>query len=178
MNIFLNIKLIVRNWWRNKLFFLISLFSLTAGLGCTNLLMTFFIHEYNVEKYNTDRNPVSYTHLFLFIGLISLIILTAIIGLLYILYHRSLHLSLRYNTGRSTGTQLRRGSIVLQLFVCLSFIGCTVLINQQLDYLRHRDLGLKIKNRGSFSVMGDMDYTCLLYTSYFHFILIDNLECY
>ena len=50
MNIFLNIKLIVRNWWRNKLFFLISLFSLTAGLGCTNLLMTFFIHEYNVDS--------------------------------------------------------------------------------------------------------------------------------
>ncbi len=103
-----------------------------------------------------------YGEAFLFIGLISLIILTAIIGLLYILYHRSLHLSLRYNTGRSTGTQLRRGSIVLQLFVCLSFIGCTVLINQQLDYLRHRDLGLKIKNRGSFSVMGDMDYTPLI----------------
>ena len=41
MNVFLNIKLIARNWWRNKLFFLISLFSLTAGLGCTNLLMTF-----------------------------------------------------------------------------------------------------------------------------------------
>lgn len=39
-------------------FFLISLFSLTAGLGCTNLLMTFFIHEYNVEKYNTDRNLI------------------------------------------------------------------------------------------------------------------------
>ena len=103
-----------------------------------------------------------YGEAFLFIGLISLIILTAIIGLLYILYHRSLHLSLRYNTGRSTGTQLRRGSIVLQLFVCLSFIGCTVLINQQLDYLRHRDLGLEIKNRGSFSVMGDMDYTPLI----------------
>ena len=58
MNVFLNIKLIARNWWRNKLFFLISLFSLTAGLGCTNLLMTFFIHEYNVEKYNTDRNLI------------------------------------------------------------------------------------------------------------------------
>ena len=50
MNVFLNIKLIARNWWRNKLFFLISLFSLTAGLGCTNLLMTFFIHEYNVDS--------------------------------------------------------------------------------------------------------------------------------
>ena len=44
----------------------------------------------------------------------------------------------------------------------MSFIGCTVLINQQLDYLRHRDLGLEIKNRGSFSVMGDMDYTPLI----------------
>lgn len=60
MNVFLNIKLIARNWWRNKLFFLISLFSLTAGLGCTNLLMTFFIHEYNVEKYNTDRTSFIY----------------------------------------------------------------------------------------------------------------------
>lgn len=60
MNVFLNIKLIARNWWRNKLFFLISLFSLTAGLGCTNLLMTFFIHEYNVEKYNTDVTSFIY----------------------------------------------------------------------------------------------------------------------
>ena len=33
MNVFLNIKLIARNWWRNKLFFLISLFSLTAVWG-------------------------------------------------------------------------------------------------------------------------------------------------
>lgn len=60
MNVFLNIKLIARNWWRNKLFFLISLFSLTAGLGCTNLLMTFFIHEYNVEKYNTTVTSFIY----------------------------------------------------------------------------------------------------------------------
>ena len=37
-----------------------------------------------------------------------------------------------------------------------------MLINQHLDYLRRRDLGLKIKNRGSFSVMGDMDYTPLI----------------
>lgn len=58
MNIFLNIKFIARSWWRNKLFFLISLFSLTVGLGCTNLLMTFFIHEYNVEKYNADRDLI------------------------------------------------------------------------------------------------------------------------
>lgn len=58
MNTFLNIKLITRSWWRNKLFFLISFFSLTVGLVCTNLLMTFFIHEYNIEKQNDERHLI------------------------------------------------------------------------------------------------------------------------
>ena len=57
MNVFLNIKLIARNWWRNKLFFLISLFSLTAGLGCTNLLMTFLIAVFiTIEQPKLIRN--------------------------------------------------------------------------------------------------------------------------
>lgn len=139
-------------------FLLLLACAVTTGFLLIEICFPSFIELTGID---TAKSSL-YGEVFLFIGLISLIILTAIIGLLYILYHRSLHLSLRYNTGRSTGTQLRRGSIVLQLFVCLSFIGCTVLINQQLDYLRHRDLGLKIKNRGSFSVMGDMDYTPLI----------------
>lgn len=139
-------------------FLLLLACAVTTGFLLIEICFPSFIELTGID---TAKSSL-YGESFLFIGLISLIILTAIIGLLYILYHRSLHLSLRYNTGRSTGTQLRRGSIVLQLFVCLSFIGCTVLINQQLDYLRHRDLGLKIKNRGSFSVMGDMDYTPLI----------------
>lgn len=139
-------------------FLLLLACAVTTGFLLIEICFPSFIELTGID---TAKSSL-YGEAFLFIGLISLIILTAIIGLLYILYHLSLHLSLRYNTGRSTGTQLRRGSIVLQLFVCLSFIGCTVLINQQLDYLRHRDLGLKIKNRGSFSVMGDMDYTPLI----------------
>ena len=139
-------------------FLLLLACAVTTGFLLIEICFPSFIELTGID---TAKSSL-YGETFLFIGLISLIILTAIIGLLYILYHRSLHLSLRYNTGRSTGTQLRRGSIVLQLLVCLSFIGCTVLINQQLDYLRHRDLGLEIKNRGSFSVMGDMDYTPLI----------------
>lgn len=50
MNILLNIKLIARSWWRNKMYFFISLFSLIIGLACTNLLATFFIHEYKDRK--------------------------------------------------------------------------------------------------------------------------------
>ena len=139
-------------------FLLLLACAVTTGFLLIEICFPSFIELTGID---TAKSSL-YGEAFLFIGLISLIILTAIIGLLYILYHRSLPLPWRYNTGRSTGTQLRRGSIVLQLFVCLSFIGCTVLINQQLDYLRHRDLGLKIKNRGSFSVMGDMDYTPLI----------------
>ena len=139
-------------------FLLLLACAVTTGFLLIEICFPSFIELTGID---TAKSSL-YGEAFLFIGLISLIILTAIIGLLYILYHRSLLLSLHYNTGRRTGTQLRRGSIVLQLLVCLSFIGCTVLINQQLDYLRHRDLGLKIKNRGSFSVMGDMDYTPLI----------------
>lgn len=99
-----------------------------------------------------------YGETFLFILLVSTIILAAIIGLLYFLYHRSLHRSLRHDAGRRTGSLLRKSSIVLQLFVCFGFIGCTVLMNQQLDYLRHRDLGMDFHNKGSFSVRGRGDF--------------------
>ena len=58
MNILLNIKLIARSWWRNKMYFFISLFSLTIGLACTNLLATFFIHEYNIESTNPNRENI------------------------------------------------------------------------------------------------------------------------
>ena len=54
----LTIKLIIRNWWRNKMYFFISLFSLTIGLACTNLLITFFIHEYNIESTNPIRKNI------------------------------------------------------------------------------------------------------------------------
>lgn len=96
-----------------------------------------------------------YGETFLFIILVSTLILATIIGLLYFLFRRSLHCSLRHDAGRTTCSLLRKGSIVLQLFVCFIFIGCTVLMNQQLDYLRHRDLGIEFHNRGSFSVRGD-----------------------
>ncbi len=58
MNTIATFKIIFRGWWRNKLFILISLISLTVGLGCTNLLVTFFIHEYNIEQQTPDRQLI------------------------------------------------------------------------------------------------------------------------
>lgn len=136
-------------------FLLLLVCSVTTGFLLIEICLSPFIELTEIDAPKSSL----YGEAFLFIGLISLVILAAIIGLLYVLYHRSLHQSLRHDAGRRTGSLLRKGSLVLQLFVCLSFIGCTVLINRQLDYLRHRDLGLEINNRGSFSVMGDIDYT-------------------
>lgn len=52
------LKMIVRSWWRNKVFFLVSVASLALGLACTNLLMTYFIHEHGLEGDNPDRDRI------------------------------------------------------------------------------------------------------------------------
>ncbi|WP_288324386.1 ABC transporter permease [uncultured Phocaeicola sp.] len=138
-------------------FLLLLICAVTTGF----LLIEIFLSSF-IELTGIDAPKVAlYGEAFLFICLVSFIILTAIIGLLYVLYHRSLHRSLQHNAGRKAGSLLRKGSIVLQLFVCLSFIGCTVQINRQLNYLRQRDLGMNFHNIGSFSISGDIDYTAI-----------------
>lgn len=51
-------KLIFRSWWRNKLFAAISLISLAIGITCTNLLITFVIHEYTIESSNPNKDRI------------------------------------------------------------------------------------------------------------------------
>ena len=61
------LKLIFRNWWRNRLFAVISLVSLVVGISCTNLLISFVIQEYTIEcelslihiSDPTRRTPIS-----------------------------------------------------------------------------------------------------------------------
>ena len=52
------LKMILRSWWRNKVFFLVSVASLAFGLACTNLLMTYFVHEHGLEGSNPDRDRI------------------------------------------------------------------------------------------------------------------------
>lgn len=102
---------------------------------------------------NTEASKIGiYGETILFIFLISSIILLITIGILIFMRRRSLHQSMRHDVGRRAQFLLRKGSIVLQLFVCLSFIGSTVLINRQVEFLRHRDLGVEYQNRACFSL--------------------------
>lgn len=51
-------KLVLRSWWRNKTFSVISIVSLAIGIACTNLLAVFVIHEYNLEADNPNRERI------------------------------------------------------------------------------------------------------------------------
>ena len=52
------LKLIFRDWWRNKLFTLIAIISLTVGIACTALLISFVSYEYGIEKNNPNRDKL------------------------------------------------------------------------------------------------------------------------
>ena len=60
MQLKVTLKMIVRSWWRNKVFFLVSVLSLALGLACTNLLMTYFVHEQGLEGRNPDRERICF----------------------------------------------------------------------------------------------------------------------
>ena len=51
-------KLVLRSWWRNKTFSVISIVSLAIGIACTNLLAVFTIHEYGIEKGNPNKEHI------------------------------------------------------------------------------------------------------------------------
>lgn len=48
----LTLKLVLRSWKQSRMFAVISILSLAVGIACTNLLIMFVIHEYNIEKSN------------------------------------------------------------------------------------------------------------------------------
>jgi len=50
------IKFILRNWLCNRTFTLISIVSLTVGIACTALLISFVSYEYGIEKNNPNRD--------------------------------------------------------------------------------------------------------------------------
>ena len=85
---------------------------------------------------------------------ISIVILIISLTLIYFMHYRSMRLSIQQTHSQVKGSMIRKVSLVVQLFVCLSFICGTILMNQQIDYLRTHDLGMEYKNRAAFSQQG------------------------
>ena len=52
------LRLIVRGWWRNKLFTVVAWGSLVIGILCVSLLGAFVLHEYHVDKAIPDGERI------------------------------------------------------------------------------------------------------------------------
>lgn len=76
---------------------------------------------------------------------------------IYLFQKRTLQSSLGAAKGRHTGNMFRKGSIIIQLAVCLSIISATVIINKQLNFLKHTELGMIHHNIGSVSIWMNVD---------------------
>ena len=127
-------------------------------LGCAVffgfMMIEIFLPPFRALTGTQASKMTVFTESFLYIGLVSLIMVSVIILLLYILLHRSLHGSMHSTSGTRTELWLRKGSLTFQLFISLTFISSTLLMNRQLDYLRYRDMGMNIENIGVFSMYG------------------------
>lgn len=53
-----NFNLIIRNWKRNKIYSIISIFSLAIGLACINLFIAFIINEWQISVGNIDNDRI------------------------------------------------------------------------------------------------------------------------
>ncbi len=53
-----NLKLIFRNWKRNKIFSVISILSLVVGLACSNLLIAFVVSEWQISEGSPGKDQI------------------------------------------------------------------------------------------------------------------------
>ena len=129
-------------------FLLLLIGSFLIGMLGMEILFPAFL-----ELTGTDAGRTSlYGEALLFLILISVLLLSVAIGVIYGIQRRQLQGSGNGESERRFRTWIRKGSIVFQLFICMLFMTGTQWMNRQLDYLRQHDLGMELHNRGYFAL--------------------------
>lgn len=129
-------------------FLLLLMGSFLIGMLGMEILFPAFL-----ELTGTDAGRTSlYGEALLFLILISVLLLSVAIGVIYGIQRRQLQGSGNGESERRSRTWIRKGSIVFQLFICMLFMTGTQWMNRQLDYLRQHDLGMELHNRGYFAL--------------------------
>lgn len=129
-------------------FLLLLMGSFLIGMLGMEILFPAFL-----ELTGTDAGRTSlYGEALLFLILISVLLLSVAIGVIYGIQRRQLQGSGNGESERRFRTWIRKGSIVFQLFICMLFMTGTQWMNRQLDYLRQHDLGMELHNRGYFAL--------------------------
>ena len=129
-------------------FLLLLMGSFLIGMLGMEILFPAFL-----ELTGTDAGRTSlYGEALLFLILISVLLLSVAIGVIYGIQRRQLQGSGNGESERRFRTWIWKGSIVFQLFICMLFMTGTQWMNRQLDYLRQHDLGMELHNRGYFAL--------------------------
>lgn len=127
--------------------------SILVGMLLIEVLLPAFIKYSGIIS---SRGTI-YGEALAYIAGISLIASIGMIIPIYLFHQHSLQSSLGNAKGKHSDFLFRKGSIIIQLAVCLSAIFATVTINKQLYFLKHTDLGMVHHNIGSVSIWMNVD---------------------
>ena len=123
------------------------------GMFFVELLKPWFL-QYSMI---VDTDISIYGNCILYVAGMS--VLTFIVALcsVYLFRRHSLQNTLHSTQMNIMGRICRKGSIVIQLVVCLAFILCTVIMQMQLYHLRNVDMGMDYRNRASLGIWMNVD---------------------
>lgn len=103
-----------------------------------------------------ERTTLYLTCLIYLAGMMLLALLLALASVA-LFRKRSLQRSISRAGGSRYTLAGRRGSLVLQLTVCLAFLFCTFVMQKQLHHLRHAEVGMEYSHRASLAIWMGVD---------------------
>ena len=131
-------------------FVLLLVCAMFMGMMITEFVFPAFSSYTQIEKGQASMYIETATY-FSAVGCMALLVMMAIVC-----HFQRHNLSSSLLLGR--GERLfRKASILIQLVVCLLFISCTVMMNRQLNFLRHKELGMTHHNIGSLAIWYEED---------------------
>ena len=133
-------------------FLLTVLAALVVGMVLVELLMPIFLRYSLIQ----DADYSNYRSILFYILSVSVVMMAIVVLWVWLFQKRSLHGNM--HTGNAlSGIAWRKGSVILQLTVCMAFIFCTVAMQLQLHHLRNVDTGMDYRGRAAVSIWMNVD---------------------
>ena len=123
------------------------------GMFFVELLKPWFL-QYSMI---VDTDISIYGNCILYVAGMSVLAFIVALCSVYLFRRHSLQNTLHSTQMSIMGHICRKGSIVIQLVVCLTFILCTVIMQMQLYHLRNVDMGMDYRNRASLGIWMNVD---------------------
>ncbi len=127
--------------------------AILVGMTLIEILLPSFLEYSGILA---SRSAV-YGEAFAYFALLSVVASAFALVPIHLFQQRTLQHNLKGSQGNRTENLWRKASIGVQLAVCLAVISGTVLMNKQIDHLKHADLGMKHENIGSVSIWMGVD---------------------